>query len=342
MRPRLLVRSAIGSAFALLTLAAPVFAAFVPVERFDGLLPGPIDGQGGWVAPSDSCLVVPAPDDPANLVLSVITESTYLHGPLALPDSVSRMLFLRFRVESQLNMSFGLSDLASPTRFDHFDVELSVDSQPMELRVNDGGMYRALGPVTPGHWYNCWVYVDNRANTTRVWLHDRGGDDANEGDRLTADSLDVFAFRNTIGGDMKTFYVKTGGGNGVAGPLLLDDVFLEDSEAPNLAHPAPGVAALPWPERPGALTLAPGRPNPFRAGTSLRFRLACAASVDLSVHDLGGRRVATLAGGRFEEGEHEVAWDGRTADGAPAAPGVYFVRLTDGTTVVGRRAVLLD
>ena len=50
------------------------------------------------------------------------------------------------------------------------------------------------------------------------------------------------------------------------------------------------------------------------------------ADVDVSVFDLAGRRVATLARGRFGPGAHVVPWDGRGADGSGARAGMYFVR----------------
>ncbi len=68
------------------------------------------------------------------------------------------------------------------------------------------------------------------------------------------------------------------------------------------------------------------QPNPFRGATSIRFDLPRAQDVDLSIHDVAGRLVRTLAGGRFDAGAHAVAWDGRDARGAEPA-GVFFYRL---------------
>ena len=57
--------------------------------------------------------------------------------------------------------------------------------------------------------------------------------------------------------------------------------------------------------------------------------------------DLQGRRVATLASGRFEAGEQAAAWDGRLRSGAPAAGGLYFVRLLTADGTASRRVVLV-
>ena len=72
------------------------------------------------------------------------------------------------------------------------------------------------------------------------------------------------------------------------------------------------------------------------AAATIAFTLpANATDVDLSVFDVSGRRVATLARGAVEAGPHTVRWDGGTA------AGIYFVRLTAlGTTRVAKLAKL--
>jgi hypothetical protein len=66
--------------------------------------------------------------------------------------------------------------------------------------------------------------------------------------------------------------------------------------------------------------LAP-RPNPAAGRSTIRFTLPRAADADLSVYDVMGRKVATLASGLQGAGEHEVEWN--AGNGA----GLYFVRL---------------
>ena len=67
--------------------------------------------------------------------------------------------------------------------------------------------------------------------------------------------------------------------------------------------------------------------NPFRGSTRIAWEMPAQASVRLSVFDVQGRRVRTLADGNFGPGLHDVAWDGRTDGGQPAAAGSYFLRL---------------
>ena len=75
--------------------------------------------------------------------------------------------------------------------------------------------------------------------------------------------------------------------------------------------------------------LAPvAMPNPFHGSTRFAFTVpdASGAEVDLSVFDVAGRRMTTLARGRLGAGQHVVQWDGRGLDGSRARAGMYFVR----------------
>ncbi|MBD3337160.1 MAG: hypothetical protein GF355_16735 [Candidatus Eisenbacteria bacterium] len=48
----------------------------------------------------------------------------------------------------------------------------------------------------------------------------------------------------------------------------------------------------------------------------------------VSVFDVTGRMVRVLWEGAVQESPQTILWDGRTTYGRPAAPGLYFVRLT--------------
>ena len=77
----------------------------------------------------------------------------------------------------------------------------------------------------------------------------------------------------------------------------------------------------------GGLSLTGATPNPFVAETTLQFSLERAGSARLSVFDVAGRRLATLAHGDHAAGSHRARWDGRADDGEPVAAGVYFAVL---------------
>jgi hypothetical protein len=82
-------------------------------------------------------------------------------------------------------------------------------------------------------------------------------------------------------------------------------------------------------------------PNPFNAGTRIRYVLPEAGQVRLEVFNILGQRVAVLADGPQSAGEHIVSWDGRD-DGAQAlASGVYLCRLQTEKNRLARKMVLL-
>jgi hypothetical protein len=65
----------------------------------------------------------------------------------------------------------------------------------------------------------------------------------------------------------------------------------------------------------------------MRQGASIvRFGVAKAGRVQMSIYDVAGRKVRTLADRVFPAGEHTLQWDGTDDAGGKVARGVYFVR----------------
>jgi hypothetical protein len=98
---------------------------------------------------------------------------------------------------------------------------------------------------------------------------------------------------------------------------------------------------------PDRFTLCQNYPNPFNPGTTIRFVLAEASPVRLSVCDLLGREVAVLVNERRDAGLHEVAFDARTPSGASPlrglhlSSGIYFYRIAVGTHVQTKAMLLM-
>jgi hypothetical protein len=69
-------------------------------------------------------------------------------------------------------------------------------------------------------------------------------------------------------------------------------------------------------------------PNPFNAGTVISFSLPERGKVNVSVYNVLGQTVRVLANEDMEAGIRSVNWDGRDDNGAPAASGVYFYRIS--------------
>jgi aminopeptidase N len=82
-------------------------------------------------------------------------------------------------------------------------------------------------------------------------------------------------------------------------------------------------------------------PNPFIGATRIAFSLPQADNVRLSVYDVRGREIKTLADGRLDAGPYSLSWDGTDAGGRSVASGIYYYRLVTGADVMARKMVLL-
>jgi len=75
-------------------------------------------------------------------------------------------------------------------------------------------------------------------------------------------------------------------------------------------------------QKPELAMLQQNFPNPFTHTTSISFRLAETADVELFVNDISGRRITTLVKGKQDRGEYSVDWEARDSE-----PGIYIVGL---------------
>ena len=214
-------------------------AVFVLIDDFEDYTPGPIDDQGDWFAASTASIVTADPADEFDQVLAVATDSTRLYRDLLIANTTVRVLFFRFRFHEQLSVSYGMSDSSSPDQFGDFEVELSLTNASPDLRINDGGSYEFLHLLEPDVWYNVWIRIDNALDESTVYLHHRPFSAARADDLLDADGQIAFEFRDSTAGDLRTFYIKTGGGSSQnVGPLYIDDIYLQDSPELNLHNPS--------------------------------------------------------------------------------------------------------
>jgi hypothetical protein len=86
---------------------------------------------------------------------------------------------------------------------------------------------------------------------------------------------------------------------------------------------APG-AAMAGPKQ---FTLLQNYPNPFNPATELRYTLPVDAHVRLTIFDVLGEEVRTLADGFQQSGYKSIRWDSRNNAGVEVPSGIYFYRL---------------
>jgi hypothetical protein len=76
-------------------------------------------------------------------------------------------------------------------------------------------------------------------------------------------------------------------------------------------------------------------------GTGGSVSLAGPVQMRVGIYDIRGREVWSARAAFAAPGEHVVRWDRRTAAGAPAARGIYFVRVQAGAAEAVQKLALL-
>jgi photosystem II stability/assembly factor-like uncharacterized protein len=87
---------------------------------------------------------------------------------------------------------------------------------------------------------------------------------------------------------------------------------------------------------PEGFSLGQNYPNPFNPNTRITYTVGTPESVVLAVYDLLGRQVALLVDENKDAGTYSITWDA-----ADHSTGVYFYRLTAGSTTLTRSMVLI-
>lgn len=90
----------------------------------------------------------------------------------------------------------------------------------------------------------------------------------------------------------------------------------------------------------GPTLLLQNYPNPFNPTTVIRIDLPRAMHVRLCVYNVKGELVATLVNGRMDAGPKEIRWNAKDGRGRAVASGIYFCRLSAGTSVQTRKMAL--
>ena len=138
---------------------------------------------------------------------------------------------------------------------------------------------------------------------------------------LNGDGDDDYNRAKTIAGDINS-------GNRVASGVIegvWDDIAYRPGQLP---------AA-------GGYMLAQNQPNPFNPMTTIVFAVPTPGRVVITVHDMIGRRMATLANDSFEAGQHRLIWSGTDDQGARLPSGIYFLHMEADEFSASRKMSLL-
>ncbi len=97
--------------------------------------------------------------------------------------------------------------------------------------------------------------------------------------------------------------------------------------ADNAGNPVVPVINKQADNLPTSYTLNQNYPNPFNPTTEIQFGLPQSGQVVLTIYNINGQSVATLANQVMDAGVHVVSWNGQDQTGSVVASGVYFYKL---------------
>lgn len=92
---------------------------------------------------------------------------------------------------------------------------------------------------------------------------------------------------------------------------------------------------------PQSFSLSQNYPNPFNPTTTIDFKIASAASVNISVINVLGQHVRSLVDQDLTAGNYSTTWDGRDESNQPVSSGIYFYRLRSGDYIETHKMTLL-
>ncbi len=231
-----------------------------------------------------------------------LTAIDAVTGNVSISDSPTLNYFDNTDSWLESTFSLDLSGGASTMSF-HFMGHLQADRDSLfiEASVNNGASWSRVGDGISGSQTN-FIQYD-------VSLNDYGGQP-----------------------DVKVRFHLVTDGSGRRDGMLIDDV--------SISWNPTGVEDDDFPV-PGQLSLSQNYPNPFNPSTSISFSIREKGEVNLTVFDLLGREVNTIASGVFVPGNHTVEWTGTDSRGRDVASGIYLYRIQFGDVEKVRMMTLL-
>jgi hypothetical protein len=106
-------------------------------------------------------------------------------------------------------------------------------------------------------------------------------------------------------------------------------------------QPPPPPKMEGQPQIPFVFAVKQNYPNPFNPMTAISFSLDQPGFTQITVYNILGQRVISLASQEMAAGEHVVIWDGRTEAGEPVSSGVYFYAIQTAEHFEAKKMTLL-
>ena len=93
--------------------------------------------------------------------------------------------------------------------------------------------------------------------------------------------------------------------------------------------------------QPKVFALNQNYPNPFNPTTSISFYVFELSNISLNIYDLNGRLVKNLMSGNLSQGTYSIDRNGKNANGASVAGGVYLYSITSNNSTIVKKMSLI-
>ncbi len=82
-------------------------------------------------------------------------------------------------------------------------------------------------------------------------------------------------------------------------------------------------------------------PNPFNPETNIEYNLKSSAQVSITIYNVQGKQIRSLANNYRQTGTYTIRWDGVNESGTLVPSGVYFIRISAGNETLNHRIVMM-
>ncbi len=266
----------------------------------------------------------PLPGRPVNLVQVVLVGLTMLAG-VAIPDAAAIALRLDPGLQVLAPGETGVVSVYADDVVAIRTVEITLRGDPERLLDMVATPGEVFGPVP------CFIWEESEVLEPGLWH---------------GFAVIIGSTCETSGPGELLRWTFTAGSEGgtILEPVEVklyapDGVRIEDVTCGHAVVLISTTTDVPGPAPRSELLL---QPNPFNPATSVVVDLDRAAAATLTVHDLRGRRVATLWQGPLPAGRSVLGWHGAGAAGEGQPSGTYlFVLDVPGQATVIASGVLL-
>ena len=95
------------------------------------------------------------------------------------------------------------------------------------------------------------------------------------------------------------------------------------------------------PSLPVGYALMQNYSNPFNPVTTIEFSLPEIQNVRMTVYDILGHEIMSLANRKYEAGTHRIIWNGKNHSGQMVSSGMYLYSIDTGKFMETRKMLLL-